>query len=48
MSFKVVQNIPCPEEMLEKVSMSPKLQEIKKQAARELREQMKERTLKRR
>lgn len=36
MSFKVVQNIPCPEEMLEKVAMSPKLQEIKKQRDQEL------------
>ena len=36
MSFKVVQNIPCPEEMLEKVSMSPKLQEIKKQRDQEM------------
>ena len=36
MSFKVVQNIPSPEEMLEKVAMSPKLKEIKKQRDEEM------------
>ena len=36
MSFKVIQNIPSPEEMLEKVPMSPKLQQIKKQRDEEM------------
>ena len=36
MSFKVIQNIPSPEEMLEKVAMSPKLQQIKKQRDEEM------------
>lgn len=36
MSFKVIQNIPSPEEMLEKVAMSPKLQAIKKQRDEEM------------